>query len=127
MRQFHGSLESISVLFEQDLQTMKIGSIPSRNRIWRALVEYRTSNPAPVDSQHYLQYAAVDPLHGSPPGGASGQDGIDYSLGGDRARMTSSSGAGPTVDGRPTRVYQDVMRLTLRHKVLLKEEDHNYC
>lgn len=118
---------------QQELQDLKI-ELQHRNRIWRALVEYRNrsmSTASVVDSPQYQQHAYVAPsaiLHDSPEG-ASGDDGLDYSVGCERARLTSAAVSAPNgtavVDSNG-RVY-DVMRFTYRHKVLLKEEDHNYC
>lgn len=112
---------------------MKI-ALQHRNRIWRALVEYRNSVPTASVDSHPFQYGAQSAvvLRDSP-GGARGEDGLDYSVvGGDRTRLTSAAtNATPSgtavVDGTG-RVYDvNVMKFTYRHKFLLKEEDHNYC
>ena len=106
---------------------MKIATLP-RNRIWRALVEYRTSMPivSAVDSQNY-QFASQAASHDSP-GGTRGDDGLNYSLGGDRTRPTASSAPGTALVDGNGRVYE-VMQFTYkhRHNVPMKEEDHNYC
>jgi len=108
---------------------MKI-ALQHRNRIWRALVEYRNSMPTAsvVDSQHHQFATAQRVIHDSP-GGARDEDGLSYSLGGERTRLTAAAASmapGTAIVDGNGRVY-DVMRFTYRHKVPMKEEDHNYC
>lgn len=111
----------------QDLQRMNIG-IPQRNKIWRALVEFRNTtalHPMALHSTGDLQ-----PYRGSSAAGSSSAIGLDPSdvVAGAYQRR-SEAGSSAVVDGGGyEQVFYDVSRCTFRHTVSLKEEDdHNYC
>lgn len=120
----------------QDLQALKICT-QHVYKIWRSLVEYRNNvnstdvnvninrhliyqSPTGNDSPSQVDYsshqsAAATSDDGSVAGGAGGGIGLETE---EHAGLNTLSASG--------RVY-DVMRYTYKPKVLLKEEDHNYC
>ena len=114
---FHAFLTS------QDLEKMRIGTI-HRNKIWRALVEYRQSNNLGTSQ---ADPTAPDDVIGS------GESTVKASL---SNASTISAHAGPESSGSSTNPtssqgycpgFYEVTRYTFKHNLSIKKEDHDYC